>query len=624
MKTREALRVSQPPAKPLMLFDGDCHFCRRWIERWREATAGAVDYEPFQEAGARFREVPTERCEGAVQFIETDGTVFSGAEAVFRSLSYGRGTKWLAQSYERVPGCAAITEFAYGIVARNRMLASTGTRLLWGNDVRRPTYFATRNIFLRALGLIFLIAFVSLWTQVIGLIGANGVSPVAAFLPAAREQIGSSAPYVLPTVFWLNASDQFVHVVCGAGVALSLLLIAGLLPALALLLLFICYLSLTMAGQMFLSFQWDILLLETGFLAIFFAPWTWRLNPRDAAPVSSAGLFLLKLLLFKLMFMSGVVKLTSGDESWWDLTAMNYHYLTQPLPTVLGWWAHQAPEWLQKFSTGFTLFAELVAPFLIWAPRRLRLLGAALLIGLQVMIGLTGNYAFFNLLTIVLCLLLIDDGAWRRAGAFIRRKVTAQPSSLPVRPARLARIATIAMLILTLPLNAMVIYTAFKPEASPPRPLVAFGDLVEPFRIVNGYGLFRVMTKTRPEIVIEGSTDGIDWMPYEFKWKPGDVQEAPRRIAPHQPRLDWQMWFAALGSYRQNYWFVGLCDRLLENSPEVVALLERNPFADAPPRYIRGILYNYEFTTPAERRETGAWWKRRELREYVSLQRRDG
>jgi predicted DCC family thiol-disulfide oxidoreductase YuxK len=624
VKTRQALRVSQPPAKPLMLFDGDCHFCRRWIERWRETTGGAVDYSPFQEAAAQFPEISREACERAVQLVATDGRVFSGAEAVFRSLGHGGGPKWPARCYEKVPGVAPVTELAYRAVAKNRMLASYGTRLLWGKDVRRPTYSVARQVFLRALGLIFLIAFVSLWTQVEGLIGANGVSPVAQFLPAAHEQLGARAPSVLPTLFWLNSSDEFLHVLCAAGVVFSLLLMAGLLPAVTLLLLFVCYLSLTVAGQPFLNFQWDILLLETGFLAIFFAPWTWRLNARREAPVSSAGLFLLKLLLFKLMFMSGVVKLTSGDPSWWDLTAMTYHYETQPLPTVLGWWAHQAPVWLQKFSTAFTLFAELAVPFLIWAPRRLRLAGAALLIGLQVMIGLTGNYAFFNLLTVVLCLLLIDDAVWRKvarrdaARAQLSRSAESRPTGAVV-----ARFAAIAVLVATLPLNAILIFTAFKSEAAPPRALAAFHDRVEPFRIVNGYGLFRVMTKTRPEIVVEGSADGIDWLPYEFKWKPSDPQEAPRRVAPHQPRLDWQMWFAALGSYRQNPWFLGLCDRLLENSPEVVALLERNPFPEAPPRYIRGILYDYQFTTPAERRETGAWWKRRELREYVSLQRRD-
>ena len=606
-----------------MIFDGDCHFCRRWIERWRETTAGEVDYEPYQEAAARFPEIPRENFERAVQFIETDGRLTSGAEAVFRSLCYGRGPRWPARCYDGLPGFAAVTDAAYRLVARNRMLASWGTRVLWGKDVRRPTYFIARQVFLRALGLVFLIAFLSLWVQVQGLIGANGVSPVATLLPAAREQIGPSAPYIFPTLLWLDASDGFLHLLCGGGVVFSLLLIAGLLPAITLLLLFIVYLSLTVAAQPFLNFQWDILLLETGFLAIFFAPWRSRLSAKGEAPVSSVGLFLLKLLLFKLMFMSGVVKLTSGDESWWDLTAMTYHYETQPLPSVLGWWAHQAPLWLQKFSTAFTLFAEIAVPFLIWAPRRLRLIGAALLIGLQLMIALTGNYAFFNLLTIVLCLLLIDDAVWRRIGAFARRKsVERTPAALP-RRIGVHSLAAIAVLVLTLPLNALLIFTAFKPEASPPQAVVGLHSLVEPFRIVNGYGLFRIMTKTRPEIVITGSADGIDWHPYEFKWKPGDVQEAPRWVAPHQPRLDWQMWFAALGSYRNNYWFLGLCDRLFENSPPVLGLLAHNPFPDAPPRYIRATLFDYQFTTPAERRATGAWWKRRELREYVSLQRRE-
>jgi uncharacterized membrane protein YphA (DoxX/SURF4 family) len=255
-------------------------------------------------------------------------------------------------------------------------------------------------------------------------------------------------------------------------------------------------------------------------------------NRRGQEPVSRVGLFLLKLLLFKLMFMSGVVKLTSGDDSWWNLTAMNFHYETQPLPTILGWWAHQAPQWLQQFSTWFVLVVETVVPFLIWAPRRLRLVAAALLITLQVLILLTGNYAFFNLLTIALCLLLIDDRTWRRG-----------PNAMPATqrrfafPTRAQRYAGIAFLIGTLPFNAMLVYGAFKPDAAWPAPLTTAYGAIEPFRIVNGYGLFRVMTKTRPEIVIEGSADGIDWSPYEFRWKPGDLQRAPRWVAPHQPRL---------------------------------------------------------------------------------------
>jgi predicted DCC family thiol-disulfide oxidoreductase YuxK len=616
-------RVGNPPGKPLLIFDGDCHFCRRWVERWREMTGETVTYASSQEVGTNFPEIAAAEFASAVQLIEPDGRVYSAAEAVFRSLGYARGGGWLRWCYQRVPGFAALTEFGYGLVARNRMLASAGTRLLWGDDVRLPTYRIPRDLFLRSLGAILLFAFVSLWVQVDGLIGSRGILPVSEFLPAARDYLGDAAAFQLPTIFWWNSSEAFLHLVCATGTAAALLLLIGLLPLASVAVAFVCYLSLAIAGQTFLSFQWDILLLETTFLALFFAPprlWMWGRG--GEAAVSRAGLFLLKLLLFKLMLMSGVVKLTSGDASWWDLTALNYHYETQPLPTVLGWWAHQAPEWFQKFSTGFVLVVETLVPLLIWAPRRMRLIGAFLLILLQVLIALTGNYAFFNLLTIALCLLLIDDRTWR-----IFRRGSTEAGGNTAAPAR-ARLhwqnaCAIAFLLLTLPINAMLIFGAFKPAADWPRPIAMLNGWVEPFRIVNGYGLFRVMTKSRPEILVQGSADGIDWHAYEFRWKPGELTDAPRWVAPHQPRLDWQMWFAALGSYRQNVWFLRFADRLFANEPTVIALLARNPFPDAPPRYIRASLFDYQFTTPAERRESGAWWKRRELREYVSLQRRD-
>jgi predicted DCC family thiol-disulfide oxidoreductase YuxK len=606
--------VRDAPPKPLLIFDGDCHFCRRWIERWRDLTAGAVDYAPFQEAALRFPEIPREAFERAVQFIETDGTVFSAAEAVFRSLGHKPGRKWMIRCYEHVPGFAVISEAAYRLVARHRRTASFLTRLLWGKDVRQPTYFESRRWFLRSLGCIYMIAFLSLWMQLDGLIGEHGILPVAEYLPAAREQIGESAPFLLPTLCWLNSSDAFLHFLCGAGAVISILLIAGFLPVISLVLLFAFYLSLTIAGQTFLSFQWDILLLEAGFLAIFFAPVRWRINGDRGVPFSRVGHFLLKLLLFKLMVMSGVVKLTSGDDSWWNLTALDYHYWTQPLPTVLGWWAHQGPEWFRKFSTFFVLFVESVAPFFIWAPRRLRHIACALLIFLQVLILLTGNYCFFNLLTVALCLLLIDDAAFKlpkgRASARPRTDLRAV-----LRPSM--RWPAVAVLLVTLPVNAMLIFSAFKPRTAWPRPIAMLGECVEPFRIVNGYGLFRVMTKTRPEIILEGSADGIDWLPYEFRWKPGSLSQPPRWAAPHQPRLDWQMWFAALGTYRQNPWFVRLAVSLLKNNPNVTGLLARNPFPKEPPRYIRATLYDYHFTSWDEHKTTGAWWKREKQGEYL-------
>ena len=631
-----------------MIWDGECHFCKRWIERWREITAGKVDYSTYQEAAARFPEIPVEQFKRAVAFIEADGEVFFAAEAVYRSLRCRSSRKWLAWSYDHVPGFAGISEGAYKFIARHRGLGSTFTRFLWGKDVRPPTYFWARRWFLRMLGLVYLIAFVSLWIQVDGLVGSNGMSPVSQFLPAVHQQLGLDAYFLLPTLCWFDSTNAFLHFLCGGGVVLSLLLIFGVAPALSLVVLFVFYLSLTIAGQVFLNFQWDVLLLETGFLSIFLAPW--RLWPRDlllwpgpatpgtatsaiASPVSRAGLFLLKFLLFKLMLMSGVVKLTSGDDSWgwlnhsfhWSaLTALDYHYWSQPLPTVFSWWADKTPEWFKHFSVAFCLAVEIIAPFFIWAPRRPRLVAAGLMIFLQMVIALTGNYCFFNLLTIALCLLLIDDAAVRtkepvRDGA---------PNTSPTRtgralPNRLCSYAAIAVIVVTFPINAWLIFSAFKPQSRPPGLLANFYEQLEAFRIVNGYGLFRVMTKDRCEIVIEGSTDGINWVPYEFKWKPGDVKRAPGWCAPHQPRLDWQMWFAALETPGQNPWLIGLIGRLLEGSQDVTGLLAYNPFPDKPPHYIRAMFYRYRFTNSEERLQTGAWWKRQELREYLPTISRD-
>ena len=634
MKT--PLHVSNPPPKPLMIWDGECHFCRRWIERWREITRGDVDYATSQESAERFPEIPREQFERSVIYVETDGSVFSGAEAVFRSLRRRSSKKWLSWSYKRVPGFAPVSESLYKIISFNRGFASAITRLLWGKDVRPPTYFVARRWFLRAVGLIFLIAFVSLWVQIDGLIGSNGITPVREFLPAARAQLGDRALSILPTLCWFNSNDAFLHFLCGGGVALSLLLIFGIAPALSLVGLVVSYLSLTIAGQTFLSFQWDILLIETGFLSIFLAPWRLSVPAAVSAakhtpttgetpvttdpPISCAALFLLKLLLFKLMVMSGVVKLTSGDDSWWDLTALDYHYWSQPLPTVIGWWADQSPEWFKKFSVAFCLVVEIIVPVFIWAPRRLRLLACGLLVFLQLVIAATGNYCFFNLLAIALCLLLVDDAAWRRKNATVihlREATVRQADRRYRRTDRLSIYAAAIVIVLTLPLNARLIYSAFEPEAEWSRLLGSVYARAEAFRIVNGYGLFRVMTKDRREIVIEGSADGMDWKPYEFKWKPGDVMRAPGWCAPHQPRLDWQMWFAALGSYRQNPWFVQTVISLLHGKPEVAALFERNPFPQSPPRYVRAVFYRYRFTTVQEHRETGAWWKRQELGEYL-------
>ncbi len=602
-----APRVAYPPSKPLLVYDGECAFCKLWIARWKEETGNAVEYESLQEAAARFADIPREEFERAVKLIEPDGSTYSGAEAVYRSLGAG-GRPLNRWGYDHVPGFGAASEFAYRVIANHRALAHRVTRLFWGNDVRRPTYFTSRSWFLRSLGIIFLIAFLSFWLQIDGLIGERGIMPLPQLMEAARTQLGGRDWLVLPTLCWINSSNVFLHFLCGTGAVLSAFLIAEIAPILSLVLIVGIYLSLSVAGQTFLSFQWDILLIETGFLAIFIATWRWWPRRGEQPDVSRPALFLLQFLLFKLILMSGVVKLTSGDPSWWDLSALDYHYWTQPLPTVAGWWADKSPEWVKHFCTAATLVIEVVVPFLIWGPRRLRQLACGLFVLLQVVIGLTGNYAFFNLLTIALCLLLIDDAIW--PPAFRLR------GGLPVVRRRPGLIPALVIFV-TMPINAVLILDCFKPNLTWPRAMESLYTAITPFRIVNSYGLFRVMTKERPEIIIEGSDNGLEWKPYQFKWKAGDLDRPPLFVEPHQPRLDWQMWFAALGDPRQNPWFLALAQRLLEGSPDVLALLGKNPFPEKPPRYLRARIYRYHFTSLAEYRRTGHWWERSDALTYL-------
>jgi predicted DCC family thiol-disulfide oxidoreductase YuxK len=622
------MRVTTPPSKPILIWDGDCRFCALWVERWRSLTSRNIEDAPFQEAAARFPEIPKEQFDRAIVYVDEAGHVFTAAAAIARSLHRNRRSSF-GWAYDHVPGFARIAEWFYRIIASNRTISSAVIRALWGRNVRPPEYLLARTWFLRGLGIVYLSAFASCWVQITGLVGSNGILPIAEYLNFAREQVGFDAVRALPTLCWLNNSDAFLHFLCGAGVVTSALLVVGTVPILCLFLLFVLYLSLAVAGQTFFHFQWDILLLETGFLSFFFAPTGFWLTSRREARAPRVGLFLLKVLLFKLMFMSGVVKLTSGDDSWFNLTALDYHYWSQPLPTVFAWFADKHPDWIKHASVAICLFIEIAVPFLIWAPRRLRLIAAGLLIFLQIAIAITGNYCFFNLLTVVLCLLVIDDSIWVRLRWKRLFKVDGRAPASPDTASqelraplfgvgrRLQFFAAIVVLIGTLPLNLWYIYSAFKPDADMPSVISSVAEKVAPFRMSSGYGLFRVMTKDRREIVVEGSNDGIDWAVYEFKWKPGDVQRMPGWNAPHQPRLDWQMWFAALSTAQHSQWFLRFAGCLLENRREVTDLLATNPFPEHGPNYIRARFYRYRFSTSGERRQTGAWWTREEVGEYL-------
>jgi lipase maturation factor 1 len=477
-------------------------------------------------------------------------------------------------------------------------------------------------IFLRLLGLVYVVAFWSLSRQIAALIGTEGILPAHAYMDSARafvaaEHIGPDRYRLLPTLCWISASDPFLHVLTFAGIGLGALLVAGVLPAVVVPLLWIDYLSLSVVAREFLSYQWDALLLEAGLLAIFVAPLVLVERARSPVAPPRLGVWLMLWLVFRLMFGSGVVKLASGDPTWRTLTAMTFHYETQPIPTPLAWYAHQLPLWFQKTSTAATLVIELIAPLFIAGPRTLRFAAFALLVGLQLVIALTGNYAFFNILSASLCVYVLADQ--QKVGVSFQGARDGHAESVARHRSRVQRVRDallVGLAIVTVPISATT-FVARMGIALPIYPLIApVADFIEPLRSVNTYGLFAVMTTTRPEIIIEGSNDGERWEPYEFAYKAGDVRRPPPWVAPHQPRLDWQMWFAALGDASGEPWFQRFCRRLLAGSPEVLRLMAHDPFAGRPPRFIRALLYQYHYA-PADDHRRGLWWTRERLGDYM-------
>ena len=513
---REAT-VGNHPVSPLIVFNGDCEFCRQWVRRWQGMTGERVAYRPFQEVGHAYPEIGADQFRARVWLIEPNGRACGGAGAVFRLHALSGALRWPDWLYAHVPGVDRVVEAGYDFVARHRDAAMFAVRTFCGSVDRRPSYRRTRSIFLRGMGVVYLAAFWSLAVQADGLMGSHGIVPVAEFLDRAGQVLGNERYWQVPTVMWLDSSDQGLHGLCWGGVVISGLLIAGLFAGECLVLLWVAYLSLVSVGQPFLGYQWDALLLEAGLLAILLAPWGLRLDRTARGPAPGA-ILLVRWLIFRLMFLSGLVKLTSGDPAWSAWQALKFHYETQPLPSWTSWYLHQLPSWFQAISIGFVFWAELVAPFLVFGPRRVRMVGFASIVLLQILIAATGNFGFFNLLTIVLCTTLVEDRDWGRKQDV---PVRMRPRSWWWRGSfGLAAVVIVAVTTME-GLDRAGVMVAF------PAPLEGIRGWVGPLRSMNAYGLFAVMTTERPEIVVEGSIDGEHWVPYAFRWKPGDVDRSP-------------------------------------------------------------------------------------------------
>jgi Lipase maturation factor len=514
--------------------------------------------------------------------------------------------------------------------------------------------FLSRWIFLRALGAIYFSAFFSLVFQIRGLIGPQGILPASEYLKSVAEQVGHARYWYVPSVLWFSSGSHMLTGLCWVGMAAAVLLVINIWPRGMLAICFVCFLSFVSAAGDFSGYQSDGMLLEAGFLSLFLAPGGFRPGFGETQPPVRAALYLLLWEWFRIYFESGVAKIAGGDPEWRNFTALDEYYQNGPLPTWIGWYVQHFPHWFHTATTFFTLTLELV---LIWAaflPRSFRIALFFVVTPWQIGIILTANYTFLNYLVLILAFLLLDDSflmqffptKWKQL-------LLGRPIALPTEPAPLAvdqlsilappsipsigegpaskdvprdpwqnirswvaplRVAVTAVLLTWIfyATTAQLVWMV-TPAPLPTSPIA----LLDPFRIANRYGLFAVMTRGRYEIEFQGSNDGQTWIAYPFRHKPQELDKPPRIYAPYQPRLDWNLWFASLGEWRDNPMVLRTQRRLLSNDPDVLALFAANPFPQGPPRRVRAVLWQYWFTSMAEKREHGLWWRRELLGLYA-------
>jgi len=517
-----------------------------------------------------------------------------------------------------------------------------------------------RWIFLRALGLIYFSAFYALLFQVRGLIGPGGILPALEYLAAVARQLGSQRFWYAPTLLWISSGGHMLTAICWVGLIASVLLVLNVWPRASLFICWICFLSFVAAAQDFSGYQSDAMLLEAGFISMFFAPAGLWPGLGRSSPPSRASYFLLQWEWFRIYFESGIVKLASGDPEWRNFTAMDEYYQNGPLPTWIGWYAQHLPHWFHALTTGATLVLELGLVFMLFLPRRWRLVCFLIVTAWQIPVILTANYTFLNYLVLSLGSLLLDDrfclrympGGWQQRlrpvtptqvlteapQAEIVAPVAEPPSVVPQpapqvpletqprvpshpHPVAAFKLAVTSVMLMWIlyATTVQMIWLVFPRLPLPISPIAA----LQPFSIANRYGLFAVMTRGRYEIEFQGSNDGQNWTPYPFAYKPQALSERPRIYAPYQPRFDWNLWFASLGFWRQNMLVVSTEERLLAGAPDVLKLFAGNPFPDRPPKEVRAVLWQYWFTTLAEKRATGNWWRREFIGLYAPVLERE-
>jgi lipase maturation factor 1 len=499
-------------------------------------------------------------------------------------------------------------------------------RYLFDRQEGATDQLIARWVFLRAMGAIYFSAFLALAFQIRGMIGAQGILPAGEYLEEVRT-LGALRLWYAPTVLWWGSGNHALMALVWVGLVASVLVVANVAPRLSLTVCFVCFLSFIAVSQDFGQYQSDGMLLEAGFLSLFVAPGgLWPGWGRKTLAIRAAWLLLL-WEWFRIYFESGAVKLLSGDPTWRNLTAMYEYYQNGPLPTWIGWYLQHLPHWFQKATAGATLGMELVLVWMAFLPRRWRVACFCIVTVWQVVVIATANYAFLNYLVLVLAVLLLDDGMLRRfvparwrAGVEAEDERAAANSQVtqPLKPLKGlsglgVAVAAVLLTSVAYATTMEMVWMFWREAPLPSSPVAA----LEPLRIANQYGLFAVMTPHRYEIEFQGSNDGKTWTPYTFRFKPQDVSERPRIYAPYQPRFDWNLWFASLTTW-QSALIVPLTEeRLLEGDKDVLGLFRGDPFAAAPPKMVRAVLWQYWFSTPEEKRTQGIWWTRKLLGTYA-------
>jgi hypothetical protein len=467
-------------------------------------------------------------------------------------------------------------------------------------------YRLTRFVILRLLGFVYAIAFLVAINQLVPLIGEHGLTPATHFLERLEAHFGSrsAAMWNVPTLFWFGISDHALSIFAWIGLALSLAVLAGYANAIMLAVLWAMYMSIVHIGQIWYGYGWENQLLETGFLSIFLCPLL-DARPFSKHPPPLLVIWLFRWLGFRIMIGAGLIKLR-GDACWRDLTCLYYHYETQPIPNPISRYLHFAPHWFHQIETAWNHFIELIVPWFSFGPRHARHVAGVLLVTFQIILIISGNLSFLNYVTIIPFLACFDDTFWRKIlpNALVRRAQAAQPSRVHFG--------------LAVALSILVAYLSIAPVTNLVSARQVMNTGFDPFELVNSYGAFGSVGKERDEIVFEGTEDTFitgdtQWKEYEFKAKPGDPNRRPPFIAPYQPRIDWQIWFAAMASPGDYPWTFHFIWKLLHNDPGTLSLIAANPFPNAPPRYIRARLYRYQFAPLGDR----AWWKREPIGEWL-------